>query len=60
MALMKRPRLTAAQPLPGHLLRLSFVDGSIYTLRFAEFFAESPGLAPLREESAFLQGAADE
>ena len=60
MALMKRPRLAAAQPLPGHLLRLSFIDGSVYTVRFAEFFAESPGLAPLRDESAFLTGAADE
>ena len=60
MALMKRPRLTEAQPLPGHLLRLVFVDGSTYTVRFSEFFADSPGLAPLREESAFLAGAADE
>lgn len=60
MAHMKRPRLAQAQPLPGHLLRLAFVDGSVYTLRFGEFFAESKGLAPLRDERAFLAGAADE
>lgn len=60
MALMKRPRLKAAHPLPGHLLRLSFIDGSIYTVRFAEFFAESRALAPLRDEAAFLRGGADE
>jgi hypothetical protein len=58
MALMKPPRLSAAQPLLGHLLRLSFMKGSIYTVRFSEFFTESLGLAPLRDESAFHQGKA--
>jgi DNA-binding XRE family transcriptional regulator len=60
MAQMKRPRLAAIEPLAGHLLRVTFVDGSIYTLRFAEFFDESPGLAPLRDEAAFMRCAADE
>jgi len=50
---MKRPRLTAAQAMPGHLLKLTFRNGASYVLRFAEFFDESPGLAPLRNENAF-------
>ena len=53
MASMKRPRLTAAQAMPGHLLKLTFRNGASYVLRFAEFFDESPGLAPLRNENAF-------
>jgi len=53
MASMKRPRLTAAQAMPGHLLKLTFRNGASYVLRFAEFFDESPRLAPLRNENAF-------
>ena len=53
MASMKRPRLTSAQALDGHLLRVIFRNGAEYTLRFDEFFNESPGLAPLRRKAAF-------
>lgn len=60
MAPMKRPRLTAAQAMPGHLLKLSFRNGASYVLRFAEFFDESPGLAPLRDPAAFAGVKMDE
>lgn len=53
MEQMKRPRLKEAEALPGHLLRLVFVNGSACVLRFAGFFDESPGLAPLKDEAAF-------
>lgn len=53
MASMKRPRLARAEPLDGHRLRLTFVDGRIYTLDFAALMADSPGLAPLRDAAAF-------
>ncbi|WP_295392976.1 DUF2442 domain-containing protein [uncultured Thiodictyon sp.] len=53
MALMKRPRLSGAEALTGHRLRLTFVDGRTYTLDFTPLLDASPGLAPLREASAF-------
>jgi len=53
MASMKRPRLTSAEPLTGHRLRLTFIDGSSYTLDFKPLLDASPGLAPLREAAAF-------
>ena len=53
MAPMKRPRLKAVEALGGHLLHVTFRNGAEYTLRFAEFFDESPGLEPLRKLSAF-------
>lgn len=55
MASMKRPRLQAVQALDGHLLRVTFRNGAEYTLRFVEFFDESPGLAPLRDAAVFKQ-----
>lgn len=53
MASMKRPRLKAVEALNGHLLRVTFRNSAEYTLRFDEFFADSKGLAPLRNEDAF-------
>ncbi len=53
MASMKRPRLTSAEPLTEHRLRLTFIDGSTYTLDFTPLLDASPGLAPLREAAAF-------
>jgi DNA-binding XRE family transcriptional regulator len=53
MAQMKRPRLRAVEVLPDYRLRLTFIDGSVHILRFAEFFEESPGLAPLKDPDAF-------
>ena len=59
MASMKRPQLREVQAMPGHLLKLTFRNGASYVLRFAEFFDESPGLAPLRDENAFMQALMD-
>lgn len=53
MASMKRPRLAAIKVLANHRLRLTFVDGSVFTIDFKPFFDESPGLAPLRDAKAF-------
>lgn len=57
MASMKRPRLNSAEPLPGHRLRLTFIDGRTYTLDFQPLLAQSPGLAPLRDANVFAQAA---
>ena len=59
MASMKRPQLREVQAMPGHLLKLTFRNGASYVLRFAEFFDESPGLAPLRDENAFMRALMD-
>ncbi len=53
MATMKRPRLAAVKALSGHRLRLTFIDGSIYTVALAGEFDKFPGLAPLRDSKAF-------
>lgn len=53
MAQMKRPRLARVEPLTDFRLRLGFVDGSEAVVDFKPLFDESPGLAPLRDASAF-------
>lgn len=53
MATMKRPRLKAVKALSGHRLRLTFIDGTIFTVSFEPFWDEAPGLAPLRDPKAF-------
>ncbi|MBI5900519.1 MAG: DUF2442 domain-containing protein [Rhodocyclales bacterium] len=53
MASMKRPRLAAIKVLTRQRLRLSFVDGSAFTVDFAPLIEGSPGLAPLRDAKAF-------
>ncbi len=53
MAQMKRPRLRKVEALADHTLRLTFIDGSVYTVNFEELFIESPGLAPLRNPAVF-------
>lgn len=55
MASMKRPRLSGAEPLPGHRLRLTLIDGRTDTLDFLLLIDASPGLAPLRDAAAFAQ-----
>jgi hypothetical protein len=50
---MKRPRLSSAEPLAGHRLRLTFIDGCTYVLDFLPLLESSPGLAPLRDAAAF-------
>lgn len=53
MATMRRPRLAAVKALSGHRLRLTFIDGSIYTVALAGEFDKFPGLVPLRDPKAF-------
>ena len=55
MATMKRPRLAAVKALSGRRLRLTFVDGSIYTVSLASEFDKFPALAPLRSAKAFAK-----
>jgi hypothetical protein len=57
MASMKRPRLSAVLPLAQFRLRLTFIDGSVFTVDFKPLFEESPGLVPLREAKAFAGAA---
>lgn len=54
---MKRPRLAAVKALSGHRLKLTFVDGSIYTVSLAGKFDKFPPLAPLRDSRAFGKAA---
>ena len=53
MATMKRPRLAAVKALSGHRLKLTFIDGSVYTVALAGEFDKYPGLALLRDPKAF-------
>jgi len=55
MVSMKRPRFSELKALPEHRLLMTFIDGSQATVDFNPFFEESPGLAPLRDESAFAK-----
>ena len=55
MASMKRPRLSAAVALAQFRLRLTFIDGSVFTVDFKPLFEESPGLARLRDAEAFAE-----
>jgi DNA-binding XRE family transcriptional regulator len=60
MASMKRPRLKAVKALSGYRLRLTFIDNSVMTVDFEPLFAESPGLAPLRNPAAFAKACIGE
>lgn len=53
MATMKRPRLQAVEVLPQYRLRLTFVDGSVFTVSLADEFDRFPGLRPLRDAAVF-------
>lgn len=57
MASMKRPRLQSVEVLPGFRLKLTFINGNIYTVDFTPFFDQSPGFAPLRDEAAFAKAS---
>lgn len=50
---MKRPRLAHVEALADFRLRLGFVDGSVAVVDFKPLFDESPGLAALRDATAF-------
>jgi len=60
MASMKRPRFKAVKALVRHRLKMTFIDGTVYTVDFIPLFAESPGLAPLRDEQAFAKACLGE
>jgi len=53
MAQMKRPRLKKIEALANYILRLTFVDDSVYSVSIEELLTESPGLAPLKNSTAF-------
>lgn len=53
MAAMTRPRLQAVEALKGFRLRLTFVNGVVYTVDCNEFVRESKPLAPLRDPKVF-------
>lgn len=55
MASMKRPRLQNVQALPDYQLRLTFVDGRVYTVSLAGEFDKFPGLAPLHDPAVFVK-----
>ena len=55
VTLMKRPRLNAVEALAGFRLRLTFINGSIFTVSLADEFDSFPGLAPLRDPQSFAQ-----
>ena len=57
MASMKRPRLSTVLSLAQFRLRLTFIDGSVFTVDFKPLFEESPGLARLRDGEAFAEAA---
>lgn len=53
MATMKRPRLAAVEPLPGYKLRLTFINGAVFTVCLADDFNRYPGLRPLHDPAVF-------
>lgn len=55
MAEMKRPRLTAVEPLPNYKMRLFFTNGSVFIVSLADDLEKFPGLAPLRDPLVFSQ-----
>ena len=57
MATMRRPRLQAVEALSDYRLKLTFIDGSIFTVSLADAFDAFPGLNPLRDTNAFAKAA---
>jgi hypothetical protein len=57
MATMKRPRLNSVEALQDYCLRLTFQDGSVYTVSLADDFDKFPGLRPLNNAKAFSKAA---
>ncbi len=53
MATMKRPRLSAVEPLPNHKLRLSFINASVFIVSLAEDVENNPRLQRLKDPVAF-------
>lgn len=59
MAQMKRPKIKKIEVLPDYTLRLTFIDGSVFDVRFQPLFDESPGLAPLGNPEVFASATVD-
>lgn len=55
MASMKRPRLSAVEPLTSYRLRLTFINGDTLIVDKREAIFSKPGLAPLRDVAAFAK-----
>ena len=55
MASMKRPRLAAVEPLPNYQLKMTFINGCIFTVDKGEAIFAKPGLMPLRDPAAFAK-----
>lgn len=52
---MKRPRLSSVEPLTDYRLKLTFRNGSIYTVSLADEFDKFPALSPLQDAQAFAK-----
>ena len=52
---MKRPRLSAVEPLPNYQLKLTFINGDTLTVDKRESIFSKPGLVPLRDPVAFAK-----
>lgn len=53
MATMTRPRLKAVQALDDFRLRLTFINGVVYTVDCKPFFKDHKQLAPLQDVKVF-------
>ncbi|MEY4211615.1 MAG: hypothetical protein RLZ92_1996 [Pseudomonadota bacterium] len=50
---MKQPRLQTVEALPEYQLKLTFIDGGIFTVSLADAFDKFPGLKPLQNIEEF-------
>lgn len=55
MASMKRPRLSAVEPLPNYQLKMTFVNGCVMTVDKGEDIFAQPNLKPLRDPASFAK-----
>jgi hypothetical protein len=55
MASMKRPRLKSVEALVGSRLALTFINDQTFVLDMGADIRKFPGLAPLRDETVFMQ-----
>lgn len=59
-SMMTRPRFRRVKALADFRLKMTFLDGSVATVDFRPLFAESPGLAPLRDPAVFAKACIGE
>ncbi|MBF0204351.1 MAG: DUF2442 domain-containing protein [Desulfamplus sp.] len=50
---MKRPRLSAVEPLTGYRLKMTFINGDVFIVDKRESIFSKQGLAPLRDPVVF-------